>query len=128
MAKNRYVPPILPAASQELFLIKNMNINIKATDIDLTSTLTDYINEKIGDLDKFIGKMEKKGEIEVFIEVGRSTKHHYKGEVFFAKGDFNLPEKSAIVESTAETVYAAIDLLKDKLRREIEKYRDQKDL
>ncbi|MCL5733129.1 MAG: ribosome-associated translation inhibitor RaiA [Patescibacteria group bacterium] len=105
-----------------------MNINIKAVDIDLTPALKDYINEKINDLDKFIGKVEKKGDIKVFIEVGRSTNHHYKGEVFFAKGDLDLPGKSAIVESTGESVYAAIDLLKDKLRREIEKYRDQKDL
>lgn len=103
-----------------------MNINIKSTDLELTPVFKDYIAEKINDLDKLIERLEKKNNIEMFVEVGRLSNHHYKGEVFFAKGDLNMPKKSIIAETTAESPRAAIDLLRDKLYREIEKYRDQR--
>lgn len=54
-----------------------MNINIKATNIDLTDTLTEYVHSKIGVLEKIIGNSE---DINIFIEIGRESNHHNKGE------------------------------------------------
>ena len=59
-----------------------MQIVLKATNITLSPSINDYVNITLGSLDKLTQNM---GEtVEMRVEVGRSTFHHKKGEVFFA--------------------------------------------
>ena len=53
----------------------DMQIITKAKNLELTSALQGYVDEKIGTLKKF-------AEAEVFVEVEKETKHHNKGEIF----------------------------------------------
>lgn len=108
-----------------------MKINIKAINLDITPSLTTYINEKLGALSKFLKKFDEKGVAELWLEVARTTKHHRKGEVFEAAADLRLPKKILRAEEESGDVRTAIDSVKDKLHLEIEKYRtrfeDRKD-
>lgn len=104
-----------------------MKINIKATNLDLTPALKEYIERKIGDLERFLVKIEREGggEISAFVEVGRSTRHHHKGKVFQAECDLKLPGKMIRAEDVSWDVRVAIDAVKDKLQQEIKKYKER---
>ncbi|MDQ1254341.1 MAG: hypothetical protein QG646_3572, partial [Euryarchaeota archaeon] len=43
-------------------------MNIKATNIDLTDTLRDYVHSKIGSVEKIVGDSES---INIFVEIGK---------------------------------------------------------
>jgi ribosomal subunit interface protein len=105
-----------------------MKINIKTTGISLTPALRIYIQDKLGTLSKFVKRFEAGGQPEMWLEIARITKHHYKGPVFRAEADLRLPKKILRAEHREENVRAAIDLLRNKLRLEIEKYKTKENL
>lgn len=100
-----------------------MKINIKATNLDLTPSLNVYIEEKLGTLAKFIQRFDEEGVAELWLEVARTTKHHHKGNVFMAEADIRLPKKILRGVEYAGDIRASIDLLRNTLRQEIEKYK-----
>ena len=102
-----------------------MKTHIKATKLDITPALKEYIEEKIGSLEKFIKTYDAEGGVEMWIEVGRTTLHHHKGDVFRAEADIRLPGKVLRAEDEDSDVRVAIDRVRDKLKREIEKYKDR---
>lgn len=104
-----------------------MKIDIKASHIKLTLALREYAEAKIGSLDKFLKRWEVNsgGEIEVWVELDRTTAHHHKGEVFRAVADIKLPKRVLRAEESSEDVRAAIDGVKDKLKIEIQRYKEK---
>jgi len=103
-----------------------MKISIKATNLDSTPALKEYVEDKIGALGKFIKRWDLEGAVEIWLEVGRTTKHHNKGDVFRAEADLRLPGKILRAEEQDSDVRVAIDRVRDKLKREIEKYKENK--
>lgn len=103
-----------------------MQINIKATNLELTPAIRQYIEIKIGSLEHFLKRFENKSEIEVFVEIARTTKHHYKGDVFYAEAIFSLGQKILRAEHSDWDIRIAIDRVKDKLQQEIKKYKETK--
>lgn len=97
-----------------------MKINIKTKNLSLTPSLQDYINEKIGSLEKFITVSE------IFVEVEKETKHHRHGEVFGAEAQIMLPGKSLVAKATSDDLLAAIVKVKDEMQQEIKKYKTKK--
>ena len=106
-----------------------MKISIKATNLDLTPSLKIYIQSKLGALEKFIKRIDTEGVAEMWLEVGRITRHHHKGLVFRAEADVRLPGKILRAEEESNDVRKAIDAVRAKLQKEIEKYktRSEKD-
>lgn len=107
-----------------------MKIEIKATNLRLTKELENYINDKISGLRKFLKiffnreKLEKRKLIgEVFVEVGKETKHHQKGQIFRAEAQLFLPQKTLRAEALREDLKMAICEVKDELQQEIKKYK-----
>lgn len=99
-----------------------MNIVIKATKLDLTPSITKYINEKMGGLEKFIKKIEE-AETKIVIEIARTTKHHKSGDVFYAEANLYLKGCTLRAEETDADARAAIDKVKDTLKLEISKFK-----
>lgn len=99
-----------------------MKINIKYTGLDSTPAIQQYIEEKIGGLEKFVGRMSEKGVVEAFVEVGRSTKHHNKGDVYHVECNLELPGKLLRAESENWDVRVGVDQVKETLDLEIKKY------
>ncbi len=105
-----------------------MKINTKSTNLDLTPALKDYIETKIGSLSRFLKRWDAEGTVEIWIEVARTTRHHHKGNVFRAEADLRLPGKVLRAEDEDRDIRTAIDRIKDKLKREIEKYKELKEI
>jgi len=103
-----------------------MQINIKATNLELTPAIREYIEIKIGSLKRFLKRFEDKSEIEVFVEIARTTRHHHKGNVFYAEVTFSIGKKIFRTEHSDWNIRVAIDRVKDKLQEEIKKYKEMK--
>lgn len=93
-----------------------MQIEIKCTGIELTEALRAYVEEKLGRLGKFVNG---KDAFLVTVELGKTTAHHHKGEVFRAEANMKLEGTLLRAEATASDLYAAIDLLKEEANREL---------
>lgn len=107
-----------------------MEIIIKTKNLDLTPSLQQFIEEKIGSLKKFLDvfKKEETGKTlsEIFVEVQKATMHHRKGDVFVAEAKIYLPGRSLIAKVTGDDMENAIVELKDELQQEIKKYKVKK--
>jgi len=96
-----------------------MKFHIKATGFELTPALDQFIREKFGGLAKFLVRWERDNEVLIKIEVAKNTKHHNKGNVFYAEANLDLPKLMIRVEEMGEDLHAAIDKLKDRLKKEL---------
>lgn len=101
----------------------HMKIDIKATNIELTDEIRNYLDKKIGELDRFLP--ETNFPIEARVELGRATFHHQTGNIFRAEITMHLPGKVLRTEAEAENILAAIDELKDGIQREAKEYKEK---
>jgi putative sigma-54 modulation protein len=102
-----------------------MQITIKTKDLDLTEPLKQYIEDKIGGLEKFLEKLEEQGELLCEIEVSRTSKHHKKGDVFYAEAILGLPGRRIRATDQEFDARVAIDRVRDVLQRQIVGYREK---
>jgi len=101
-----------------------MQIDIKAIKLELTPTIREYIESKIGSLSRFLKRFETENEIKIFVEIARTTRHHKTGDVFCAEASFMIGKKLIRAEHTDWDIRIAIDKVKDKLQQEIKKYKE----
>jgi len=93
---------------------------------DSTPAFEAYIEEKLLPLAKLIKPFEKNGEMEIVLDVIRTSNHHGKGdEIFMAAADVHLPKKAIRAEEYADSMRLAVDRVRDTLKLEIEKYKTQ---
>ncbi len=94
-----------------------MKIVIKGTNTDLSPSLKEYVFEKVGQLEKYIKRVV---EADVELEV---DKKHRTGEIFRAEVMLYVPRDVLRASEQATDMYAAIDLVMPKLKKQIEKYK-----
>ncbi|MDO9399148.1 MAG: ribosome-associated translation inhibitor RaiA [bacterium] len=100
-----------------------MRINIKATNIELTDKIKDYVQEKVDVLEKFLEKVQI---FNVSFEVELTTNHHLKGEIYRAEMNLEVPGELLRVEKTEKDLFKAIDKVKDHMATAIKKYKEKK--
>lgn len=96
-----------------------MEIKIKGTMIELTPAIEAAVQEKIGGLEKYFDNI-----IGCEVEVGRTTMHHQKGDVFMAEVNLEVPKTLLRASAEAEDLYQAINDARDKMKQEITKYKE----
>lgn len=104
-----------------------MKIIIKSTNLELTDAIANYINKKISPLSRFLKKYEENSELNLNMEIAKTTRHHQKGDVFYVEINLKLPNKLLRAEEYNSDLYAAIDLAKDKIKQEILKFKSLKE-
>lgn len=113
-----------------------MKIIIKATNLELTPTLKEFIEEQINSLERFSKMFEDeryynhffgkgKPTVEAWAEVARITRHHKKGNVFRAEVQIRFPKKSIRAEAISSNIRQAIKEVKDELGRQLKKYKER---
>ena len=102
-----------------------MNLIVKATNFNLTPAIDRYIESSLGSLKKMVKSF---GEpVETRVEVGRSTYHHKKGNVFFAEVNLRIGKRLLRAKAEAFSLYAALDDVRDELRQELYKFKGKKE-
>ena len=88
-----------------------MEILIRGTKLDITDAMKDYVKEKLSKLDKYL--VDQKAKANVLVKV-----HNYVQKV-----EVTIPLKTLILraEEEQQDFYAAVDLVINKLERQIRK-------
>ena len=89
---------------------------IKGTNMELTEAIKMYVEEKVMSLEKMC---ERYSPCDVAVEVGKTSNHHQKGEIFRAEFNMTIPGASLRAETVKDDLYAAIDVSKDDLKRQL---------
>jgi ribosomal subunit interface protein len=92
-----------------------MKINIKATGIELTPAVSDYVHKKVGMIEKYV---DGDSLVVAQVEVAKVTEHHKLGEVFRAEIHLTGGMDVYAAEET-EDLYASIDKVKDEVISEL---------
>jgi ribosomal subunit interface protein len=95
-----------------------MNIRINTHGMELTPSISSYINKKLVTIDRLLKNTPPETLVE--IEIGKDSKQH-KGQVFKAEMNVFLPEKRLFASAEHEDMYAAIDQAKDEILSELKK-------
>lgn len=97
-----------------------MTINIKAINAKLTPAAHEIIEEKIGSLTKFFDNV-----INVDVEVGLTSFHHQKGDIYRVEVNLQVPKK--VIQACAETddIVKSITQVRNILKRELVQYKEQ---
>lgn len=83
-----------------------MKLDLKSKNITMTDAIKTAVEKKLSTLDKKIARFGTSVSGEV--EVGKTTKHRKKGELFRAEVHVRLPGKLVYAEALHEDLYAAI--------------------
>lgn len=95
-----------------------MRVQIKATNLDLTSSIEEYARKRVAAFEKFLSSEDL-----VSVELARTTRHHKSGDIFKAEIFLRDSGKEYYAVSEKEDLYAAIDDVKDEIVREIKSYK-----
>ena len=95
-----------------------MQIIISGKGIELTPAIKDYVDEKIGGLEKFYDKIMRAD-----VKVGVESRHHQKGYVFVAECKLEVPGNDLFASKNEQTLYKAIDKIRDYLESELKKHK-----
>lgn len=99
-----------------------MKINIKATGIELTPAISDYVNKKVASIEKYLSGDTSQAVANV--EVGKITKHHKAGDIF--RAEIHITGGHDIyTEEETEDLYASIDKVKDEIIQKLVHSKDK---
>lgn len=108
-----------------------MNITIKAKNIELTPTLKEFTEQKIGSLEKYFNFLRTEddpslvSEIETSVEVGKTTLHHNKGDIFRAEVLISFHRNTLRAAKSADDLEKAIVAVRDDLQRQITTFKEK---
>ena len=100
-----------------------MNINIKTTNITLSEAISEYTSKRLQKIIKIIGDDTS---MKCDVELGRTTDHHNKGEVF--RAEIHLTGKGMNTYASAEKndLYSAIDEVQEDVLRSVGTHKGKK--
>lgn len=102
-----------------------MDIRIKATEYEMTSEASAYLDERLKAVEKHLGDAAKHTRCEV--ELGKSSGHSQHGEHWFTEIQLLIPgEDLKRVVGKGETLNESIDKVKDEILRTIKKDHSKK--
>lgn len=101
-----------------------MRIMLHAKNMDLTPSIETLVNQKVGSLEKFVGRS---GELaEARVEVGKPSKHHQKGMVFYAEINLKLGSQLFRAEEKHIDLQSAVVAARDDIERQLKKFKTKR--
>ena len=99
-----------------------MQVKEKYTNLEKTEAIQSYLLKRVNSLNKFISENSALCEV----ELEKTTNHHKGGDIFRAEINLAVGGKQFRSVSEKEDLYAAIDVAKDDLVRELQANKDKK--
>ena len=96
-----------------------MHIHVNGKNIEITEAIKAYVKEKLG---KVANHYDQITAIDVILTVIKNPAASGKN---IAEVSCKLDGKNIHVEESAESMYASIDLVADKLDRQVKKFKDK---
>ncbi len=96
-----------------------MDIQIRGKNIELTPALKEYVEEKVGRLDKFLDSIHSV-DVSLTVERNRSIEKTQRAEVtMFVNGTVIRGEEASV------SMYSSLDIVVEKLERQLKKYKSK---
>lgn len=98
-------------------------IETSARGLSLNDTINAYVQQKIGDLDRYLQRHARKtvhAEVKLWKEKGKGNPGYTVEVIVF------LPNEQLTAKDTAISIEAAIDGVQDKVKQQLRKYKDMK--
>ncbi|MBI3626951.1 ribosome-associated translation inhibitor RaiA [Candidatus Uhrbacteria bacterium] len=96
-----------------------MKITIRTKDVELSDDIKQYVEDKIGTLDKYYHRIT-----DGYVDLERYTNHHKNGPFYRAFVDLRLPHKILRAEKNHIDLKSALDGIKDELKKQLKSYKD----
>lgn len=94
-----------------------MKFNLKATNVTLNDDIRSYLEKRLQSLAKLIDIDDPAVIIDV--ELGRTTRHHQSGDIFFAEINIHKGKDTFRAVSDRSDLHSAIDDMHDEIAREL---------
>ncbi len=91
--------------------------------MEITEAIRGYTLEKMQSLEKLISRDDTSAKLTV--ELSKISNHHVNGQVYRAEAMLHIRGKDTSLKTTEDDLYKAIDVLRDKLIRELASYKDK---
>jgi ribosomal subunit interface protein len=103
-----------------------MHFDIKATNIKLTEGILAHVEKKLAPLG---AKLKRFGEgVKIDVEVGLTSRHHSKGDIFRAEINVSVPPKKRLrATAKGEDLYVAVNEVKREMDRQIKDHKESLD-
>jgi len=92
--------------------------------ISLDDALDVFVKQKIGGLEKFI--KDPNDLVEVRVEIGKPSKHHRSGRIFYAEVNLKMGGKLLRATCQHEDLRNAIVDVRNELQKQISKFKEKK--
>ncbi|MEX0934391.1 MAG: ribosome-associated translation inhibitor RaiA [Candidatus Saccharimonadales bacterium] len=99
-----------------------INLDIAGVHIEMTDQMKKYVNKKIGRLDKYMPKNARipaNGKVILNSEQGKAS------DKYSAEATITYPGGEATSKESTISIYAAIDIVEEKLKTQILKHKDK---
>jgi putative sigma-54 modulation protein len=96
-----------------------MNIVVRGRNINVTPRLEDYVDKKVGKLDRYLPTIDE-ARMELAVEETRSAQHSQIAQL-------TVRSRGRILraEERDQDIFAAIDAVSEKMQRQISRYKDR---
>ncbi len=101
-----------------------MKYNLQGKNIELTGALESFVGGKVRVLEKLASRFDQE-VLEARIEVGKPSKHHRSGFVFYAEINLKLPGRLLRAEANHLDLNFAINEAFREIERQVEKYKSK---
>ena len=101
-------------------------IKTSFTGIPASSEVEEYIGKKLGFLEKLLSHYAEDTNEALFeVEVGKTTEHHQKGNVYRAEINFTAGGVRLRAVAVKDDLYAALDDAKDEMQKELRRNKEK---
>lgn len=100
-----------------------MKLNLKATNINISPQVRSYLERKLASLTKLVDFDDSAVTLDV--ELGRTTRHHQTGDIFFAEINIYRGKESFRAVTDRPDIMSAIDGMRDAIARELSSRKDK---
>lgn len=106
-------------------ILKKMNINIKATNFELSDRIRTFVEEKTNGLEKLVDCVGE--SVHVWVEIEKDKKHR-SGDIFRSELQFRLPDTKAGIraEERGKNWRISFNGAIKKAKRELKDYKEKK--
>jgi len=104
----------------DLFITaNNMVINLQESKATFDDNIQMLVKDKVAGLEHYYSNI-----IKADIEIGMTTHHHQKGDIYRAEVNLDVPGKVLRAEAETDDITKSINEVYDKLKRELIKYKE----
>lgn len=102
-----------------------MRYILQGKNVEITPAIEGHIASKIASLERFVKRFDQSA-VETRVEVGKPSRHHRSGPVFYAEINLKLPKRLLRAEANHLDLNFAVSEAFKEIERQIEKYKEKK--